>query len=330
MIKTIGVLALIASTGYILFKKYKQEIKEIEEKEEKEEKRLEQLGIPKKRVEEEMVPGDCNLVKALFAGIEYNNRWDVDFIDVESCLKNENVIHVGISDTPNRKKDLSFLIEIPSFNEKDDYYFPRINDYITTLSKASEHLWYNVVKVSEKEDVTIRPVHKLIGYFVISYTKQGDIEKHFKYVRIPSELYKSYARENRDGLSEYISALRSGREVIKKVKCYGMVDEDGDLISESEAIDVQLFFSMSFPLQGNELIKNIDLESGIKCLDYLVNAVEIINNVSKNENYKVTYDHIMFHAPNEKTGKWDFFKYYTSEVNEKTGKRNVVIGEYTY
>lgn len=328
-LKIFGVLALLAGTGYVLYKKYKQEMKKLEKEEKEENEKLEQLGVSKEKIEEEMVPGDNNLVKALYTGVEFNSKWDLDFIDIDGCLKNENVIHVGISDTPNGKQDLAFLLEIPAFNE-GNYKAPKIKDFISNFSSAANHLWYDIVKVAPRESGR-RPITRLEGYFVIAYRKPNDSEEYFKFIKIPEELYRPYAHGKHDGLVEYVSALRSGREKFGEVDCMGMVDDDGNPITKAKAIDVQLFFKIAFPIQTNTEDgprRGINLETGLQCLEYLVNKVEILGE-SGDDKDRVTYDHIMFHAQDEKTEEWSLFKYYTVKT-DKDGNRRVIIDEFTY
>ena len=112
--KILSTLALLAGAGYLLYRGYKKELKKLEKEENIEKEKLDQLGVSKEKIEEEMVPGDNNLVKALYTGIEFSDKWDIDYVDIDGCLENENVIHVGISDTPNGKQqDLAFMLEIP-------------------------------------------------------------------------------------------------------------------------------------------------------------------------------------------------------------------------
>ena len=329
--KILGTLALLAGAGYLLYRGYKKELKKLEKEENIEKEKLDQLGISKEKIEEEMVPGDNNLVKALYTGIEFSDKWDIDYVDIDGCLENENVIHVGISDTPNGKQqDFAFMLEIPEIDE-GNYKSPKIRDYISKFSEAAKHLWYDIVNMSDRNSAGRRPITRLVGYFVVSYKKEGETEERFKFVKIPEDLHKPYAHGEHDGLTEYVAALRGGKEKFGKVDIE-LVDEDGDPIKMAKAIDVQLFFKIIIPIQRNDIGCNrpgINLETGLKCLKHLT-EIEIVKDIDDTGKYSVTYDHIMFHAQDEKTGKWSLFKYYTTTIDKETNKRRVIIRDYTY
>lgn len=327
-VKILGALALLAGAGYLLYKGYRKEMKKLEEEEKEEKEHLDKLGIKKEKIEEEMTPEDNNLVKAMYTGVRFSEKWDIDYVNVDDCLDNQNVIHVGISDTPNGKQqDLVFMMEIPEIDE-GNYKAPKIRDYISKFSEASKILWYDIVKMSERGSGR-RPITKLEGYFVISYFKDGDIEEKFKFVKIPEELHRQYAHGEHDGLTEYVAALRSGKEKFGPVNIE-MVDDDGDPIKLGKAIDVQLFFKIIIPIQQSDSSyrPGINLETGLLCLKELT-EIEIVKDIDETGKYGVIYDHIMFHAKDEKTGKWSLFKYYTTKLDE-TNKQRVIISDYTY
>lgn len=330
--KIFGVLALIASTGYVLYKAYKQEFKKLEKEEKKEKAELEELGISKEKVEEEMVPGDNNLVKAMYTGIRFSSYWDLDYINTKGCLNSQNVIHVGISDTPYGKQGLAFMFEIPATTE-GNYRAPRIGDYISSFSAAAKHLWYDVVKVADPEDENSKPITKLEGYLSVSYKKDGDDEEYLKLVKIPQELYSMYRTKDHDGLTEYVEAVRSRRVKFNNLDCklmdlMDMVDDDGKYIFEAKAKDVLLFFKIVFPIQlktENGVTRGINLKSGIQSLEYLIDSVEVIG-----KNGRVTYDHVLFHPQNEKNNNWVYFQYYDTEKDKETGEEKVLIFEFDY
>lgn len=301
--KILGVLAVAAGLGYVLYKKYKKEMSKLEYEEKVEEKKLNDLGVSKKKVEKEMVPGDNNLTKAIYAGIITNTKWDLDLIDIDGCLNHENVIHVIENDS-----QLSFLIEIPSFKDWS-HKTPSIGDYITCFSKAADHMWYDITKISKRGE-RFRPITRLEGYFVVSYVNDEE-EEEYKYIKIPEELYKQYSRGKHDGLVEYISAVRDGKET-------NALEIDDSI--EGKAIDVQLFFRISYPIQrpmSNSV--GLTLDTGLECLKYLVDELEI------GKNSTVTYDHIMFHVPVKAGEDINLFKYYTIDENN-----TIIIDEYTY
>lgn len=307
--KFFGVAIATVAVGYLLYRRFRKEVKNLKEEEEKNEKELESLGVSKEsreKISEEMLPGDDNLVKALYAGIQFNSDWDIDIINIDSCLKNENVIHVGMERSQTGSSLLTLLVEIPAIKE-GNYRSPKIGDFVTALSKASEQM-YNIAGITNEG---VRPITRLVGYFVVSYKDEENKENKYEFIKIPQELHRSYARGKHDGLVEYISALRSGQES----GTLDMETSDGREF-RGEAIDVQLFFKISFPIKGGIITNGIDLGTGLKCLKYIIDEVQV--------GEEITYDYIMFHAPDE-NGKWNLFKYYT--INEK---RQIIIDEYTY
>lgn len=311
----LGVLAYVA---YKSFKKEKAEQKAAEEEVEKREQELDELGVSSSKLDQEIDPEDKedkdNLVKGLYVGIRFNPKWDEEIISIDRCLNEYNVIHLMQFDPGV----LSFTLEIPASVTIEKGHGPKIGDYISTFTQASNKMWADLVKFSPK------PSTKLVGYFVLEYTETKDSkESKYGYLRIPEFIYARYADEKFDGLTEYVKRVKSGE--IKNIIETEFNDVDFGLsnLYNVKAIDIQLFFRIDFPIQTDNSF-GINLKTGLECLRYLTNELVVYRNRDPRNGKGIKYDTIFFHAPNE-DGIWDFLYYYDVD-----GSGKVIVQDYEY
>lgn len=296
-------LAFVAYKSYKNWKKRKEREEEVESKRKEE---LDSMGVSVEKLDKEIDidEDENNLVKGLYVGVRFNPEWDLDIIDVDTCLEKSNIIHL----MQFNKGHLSFVFEIPEIKNNT----PKIGDYITKFSSTANKLWEDIVKYSPK------PKTSLLGYFIVSYKEKDSDETKYGYLRIPESLYSPFADDKHDGLTEYIHRLRTGQE--QKSTVLDGVNFGDTGVVEMKAIDVQLFFQIEFPIQTKNSY-GINLMSGMKCLRYLTENVTV-----KGKNGReVEYRNIFFHAPNPIDKEWDFMYYYDTDSNN-----NVIATDFEF
>lgn len=328
----LGAGLLVAGALYVVTKLYKKEYKKIEEEKKQADEQLEELGVSPEALENNIIPGedDENLVKKLYSAVEYNTQWNSDLFNIDGCLGNvENIIHLRQSD---KNRFLDFLIQVPTF-KSGNYRSPRIGDYMKACKAASQYMWGGIVRVCPP------PRECLEGYFIVAYGIEGRKDEEFyRTIKIPRRLYTHLANEKFDGLTEYINQIRESGEVRGKLRpdeVFDLIPGNTDVYINIRPVDVILVYRISFLIRQREGGIGIDLSGGLKCLKYLTEKFKV-----RRENYNqnnmtiedsendVTYDHLIFHVPDE-NNHWDFLTYYCAAFDEK-GERIVVKNDYEY
>lgn len=322
---------LLVAGALCVVKLYRKEYKKIEEEKEQAEEQLEELGVSPEALENNIIPGedDENLVKKLYSAVEYNTQWNSDLFNIDGCLGNvENIIHLRQSD---KNRNLDFLIQLPTI-KSGNYRSPRIGDYIKTCKAASQYMWSGIVRVCPP------PRECLEGYFIVAYEIEGRKEEFYRTIKIPRRLYIHLANEKFDGLTEYIDQVRTTGEVRGKLRpdeVFDLVPGETNVYTNIRPVDVILVYRISFVIKQGDRKFGIDLAGGLKCLKYLTEKFKVRrenhnqnNMIIEDSENDVTYDHLVFHVPDE-NNHWDFLTYYCAAFDEK-GERIVVKSEYGY
>lgn len=307
----IGLFIAVVGLGIVVYRNYKKEVKRVEEQEKIEEKRdeeLKEIGITSEKLDSEIKKeeGD-NLVKGLYISTRFNPNWDIDTIDVDKCLDSDRVIHLM-----QENENLKIMFEIPEI-KKGSYKDPKIGDYISAFSGATNNIWSEIIKFCPK------PKTRLEGYLVISFERNGN--KDYGFVRIPKEFYEAYSDEKHDGLTEFISKVQNKEIDINSITSDIDFEEECG-ISNVKALEVQLFFVSEFQIQQKDKF-GINLKTGVESLKYLTENLVVYRDKNP-KNKGVEYRNIFFHAPDQ-SGEWDLLNYYDVDENGK-----VDIFSYTF
>lgn len=294
----------IGLLGFLVSKNYKKEVKKLENKDAEEKKNLAKVGIDKERFDKEMIPGidDNNLVKALYLSVD--SEWDEDVINIQNCIDNENVIHLGQSDAENT---FNMSFEIPA-EVKGDFNSPTTIDFLRELGKAKREL---EEKLTKEYNFNYRIFTGLEGYFIVKFK---NIEGHNMQgvLRVSEELYRPYATEKHDGFVEFVNNFRE-----KGLKAEDLVKSDSyDLINviDLEILDIKVLYRMSVKRQ----FVNIQILKDM--IKYLMDNIE----VKRGKGSKVTYDYVMFNTLGP-AGNWSLLHYY-----EFLKGKGIVVSDYEY
>ena len=314
ILKTLFGLAGAGLAGYFIVREYKKNVKTIEVQEETERKELEKIGINKDQFEKEIVPGldDDNLTKALLFCVKSNTDIDDDAIDIQSCIDNENVIHLRQTDARGFKS-FDYLFEIPEDATQDSGNFkrPKINHYLREFKEVREEV---------EKTFGLRVHVGLEGYFIFRYKNvEGKLIQAT--ARIPEEYYRPYADNEHDGLVDYISAIRENYNLINLSSLY----QQG--CTEVEILDVRLLYKYSFDR------RSLDLKKSYEILKYLKNIVCVTRDRASREDKLymdrgqagvVSYDYVMFNTVGP-AGNWNLLYYY-----EKLPKEGIITNCFDY
>lgn len=303
----VGTLVLAAATGlYLMFKKEYNKVKKLNEIRDES---LKNLGLEPEELNKkvDLDNEEEDLVKQIYAGIRYSDKWDLDVIDIDKCLDTERLLHLSRT---NSGRDLTLMFEIPAPKE-GDYISPKIGDYVKTVKNY-------FIQVNEQTNIPISIY--LEGYIVIGYKPKGS-KKNFKYtyVKLPEEVYGKYDEDKNKALSEFVFGLLEGNSTyLQDIEYLKENTDDLDI----EYKDAQIFMRVNIPIKTKKRV-GIDLDNSLQMLKHLIDNFEIFKNCD-NRKKSTTYTNIMCHAPKEEEIDGDMMYYYV----EKEGK--IAIDYFTY
>lgn len=288
LVKTILTLLGLGVLAFFVSKEFKKIKKEDTEKEEEKRKELEKVGINADRYEVEMTEEEKsgekrNLLKELYLSAE--SEWDVDFMYVDvDAVKSENTIHLRQQYDPWRRcETFDILLEIPKITQ-GNFNSPTIKDYMRAFKDVKT--W--ILEGEGNEDwkgIDLRT--KLEGYFILVAGNKLEC------CSIPPELHADFAKENTDGLADYVNYLKN--EGFDEVDLSGYAIGKDDP-KEVKVVDAKLMYKLSFKLDevNVAMIKEI--------VEIIYDQLEIKRD-SRIDFGSVRYDHVLFNTENER-GYW--------------------------
>jgi len=292
----VGLLAG-AATAYLFKKYYTSAKKEIKQEEEKEQQQLEEIGINP----EVLKTGGLNLdgediVKSLHQIIRHSTEWDIDCIDPNKVMEEDTILHLSETMNPRTQREqLDFIFELPQTLNQRGYKMPKVINFKEAIDHVANEMWSKFVVTSNS------PYKKLEAYVAIEYTSTEDGHTAVFIKRIPAEWYESYKQENGDGVVKFFEDYKNEDrcESIKAqllenfVKTCVLQNEECQTLAENlEVVDVFLGWRISFDIQKGRKGRGINIFSAEKCLNYIVNNMEVVREGGKT----VTYKGILFHG----------------------------------
>lgn len=320
----IGLTILSGFGIYKFVKAYQQGMEELENQEKQETDDLKNAGVNTSKLKSEIKNDEKDFTKMLFVAARFNSDLDEDLFDINGdggVIDNldDRVIHVrqriDTSKHGESRRMLDFLIDIPDYASQS-YRGPKIGNFLTTFAETAKKMSEDLVKFSPKAR------HKLVGFVVISLKDKEGNDK-IEYRRLKDVVYREFADEKHDGLTKFYEIEKSrlnttgAFDYIKEadwlfINCPDLKKEDESLLIEN----IVLQYIISFPIRSNRPgeLYGIDTGSGIECIKYLTEELYVGREDSRD---KVTYQNLMFNAPNL-DGVPDLSWYYT--VDEKTNR----------
>lgn len=322
---TIGGLGLGAFGIWRFIKGWREGMEELEEQEARETGDLEDAGVDTSKLKSEIKEDEKDFTRMLFVAARFNSDLDEDLFDIDGdggVIDNldSKVIHVRQRiDTKGKhgesRRMLDFNIDIPDY-VSESFRGPKIGNFLTTFSETAKTLSNEIVKFSPAAR------HKLVGFVVIS-RKDEDGNSKIEYRQLKDVVYKEFADDKHDGLTKFYETEKSrlnttgAYDYIKEAKwlfanCPDLKEDDETLLIEN----IVLQYIISFPIRSNRPgeLYGIDTKTGIECIKYLTEDLCVGREDSR---YKVTYQNLMFNAPNL-DGVPDLSWYYT--VDPETNK----------
>lgn len=291
----LGAGLLTAATVYLFKKYYTSAKEEIRKDEEEENKHMEDLGI----APEILKTGGLNLdsediIKSLHQVIRHSPNWDLDVIDPDKVLGVDTIVHLAETMNPRTQREqLDFIFELPQTLNQSGYKMPKVAAFKKAVDEVAEEMWSKYVVTSNS------PFKRLEAYVAIEYVSDGVDEVLIK--RIPPEWYESYRQENNDGVVKFFEDYNKEDkcDAIKEkllnnfIKTFVLSNEENNILTENlTVVDVFLGWRVSFDIQKNRKGRGINIFSAEKCLDYIVNNME----VKREGGETVKYQRIMFHG----------------------------------
>ena len=315
---TIGGLGLGAFGIWRFIKGWRKGMEELEEQEARETEDLEKAGVDTSKLRSEIKEDEKDFTRMLYVAARFNSDLDESLFDIDGddgVIDNldRKVIHVRQRiDTKGKHNEsrrmLDFNIDIPDYTSSS-FRGPKIGNFLTTFAETAKTLSNEIVKFSPPAR------HKLIGFVVIS-REDKDGNSIVEYRQLKDVVYKEFADERHDGLTKFFETEmprlnKDGARTYSKdakwlfANCPDLREDDETLLIEN----IVLQYIISFPIRSKRPgeLYGIDTQTGIECIKYLTENLYVGREDSR---YKVTYQNLMFNAPNL-DGVPDLSWYYT-------------------
>lgn len=269
----IGIIgaAGIAGGCYWQYKKElaKQEAakKKMIEQEKELAKEAEKIGINKEKFDKELSVNGCFL-KAIYTGLRFNPRFDIDLFNVEKGIVSDNTIAINLG-----MRDGTTEIQCRIKNSTDRYS-PTAPDYIRALGKTIQGL--------REKGFNFNVNRNLTAY--LRFWEEGkneiDVEK-----AIPRWVYSDWADEQHDGVLEFYQDFKNGDDsAIQAISKW--LEQEG-----VTGVVHDTFMSLACTLVIEDKI-------GINPTLDLIEAI-LNTDISRNDRGAVNYQYIVVYGPDE-------------------------------
>lgn len=265
-----------------------------------------------------------NLVVRLYESMDKEptmtgeNFWDRSLIKESAFLDSDKVIHVSQSVTRFKGNVLDFYFEIPEDTYSESPNYPEIKDFIFRFKNATEYLIKTVVGC----DKNLKPIRRLVGFYVISFKVKGKDRKYQQIIEIPEEHYE-YNSSN--GLYEYVKEiyldLCRGKRPNIDVHFNDPRISDDDEVYDLSLIHILLMYKISFPIGKDENNGEVWKEKALRCIEYFTEELQIEKRSARSRiPCSIEYRNLIFHSrdydlPGE---EFNMMRYYTTNPDEES------------